>query len=331
MQASGAFAPFRLANRRKALIVTYHRFSRQDEPLKTTASSFAEQLDYLAARYRIISLSELARLTRNRAELPPGLAVVTIDDGYRDAFEIALPILRGKRVKATLFPVTGFVDGTCWLWPDKIRFATSVTKLSRIELELGGRKFRFHLTKDESRLFASDRINAQLKGMTDSEKHLEIARIAALLEVDIPVRPADEFAALNWDQLRRMQAEGVEIGSHTVTHPILPRCGLEQLRWELVHSRLRLEQEIGFAPETFCYPNGDATPEVRYEVARAGYRVAVTTDAGLNRGGADLLALRRLPTERDMARFAQTTSGFDGFKNKVVRFRRTAALNGEGV
>src|SRR5262249_19633000 len=115
LKATGAFAPFRIANRRKALILMYHRFTNDGHPRATTAESFREQLDYLRARYDLISLSTLANLLNSRGELPPRLASITIDDGYRDAYEVALPVLKQKRVPATLFAVTGFIDGDCWL------------------------------------------------------------------------------------------------------------------------------------------------------------------------------------------------------------------------
>src|SRR5215468_7976145 len=121
LQGAGAFAPFRWAHRHQALIVTYHRFSEREGGARISARAFAEQTRYLAAHYTLVPLSRLADFLR-KPEVPPRLAAITIDDGYRDAYEIAFPILRKHCAPATVFIVTEFVEGTAWLWTDKARY-----------------------------------------------------------------------------------------------------------------------------------------------------------------------------------------------------------------
>jgi len=100
-----------------------------------------------------------------------------------------------------------------------------------------------------------------------------------------------------------------------VTHPILTHLDSGQLEHELRHSRNRLEEALDKEVTLFCYPNGDYNARVRDGVARAGYRVAVTTACGLNDRDSDPLALRRVPTDRDITHFIQSTSGFEQFKS----------------
>lgn len=325
LQAAGAFAPFRIANRRKALILMYHRFSERDHPLATSAESFSEQIDYLLARYDLVSLSRLFELLKSRREFPSRLAVITIDDGYRDAFEIAFPILKRKNVPATLFAVSGFIDGRCWLWPDNARFAALTTRLPYVELELNGHLLHFRITTEQSRLAAAELINETLKQMTEDERALSTAPIAAAFQVELPQLPPEEFAPMSWEQLRELDSAGIEIGSHTATHPVLTKVSDVRLREELVESRSRIESQLGRAVDLFCYPNGDSSDVVRREVARAGYCAAVTTQVGLNDGKCDPLSLRRVSTAMDMAHFAQSTSGFELFKDRLFSPRALAS------
>ncbi|MGH9936390.1 MAG: polysaccharide deacetylase family protein, partial [Blastocatellia bacterium] len=116
-------------------------------------------------------------------------------------------------------------------------------------------------------------------------------------------------------------ANGVEIGSHTLTHPILTNIGDERLVGELRDSKSRLEEVLGRRVDLFCYPNGDNDERVQHEVARAGYRAAVTVVSGFNQRGDDPLTLRRIHTERDLAHFLQSTSGFEQLKNHVRTLR----------
>ena len=317
MQAFGAFAPFRFANRDKALILTYHRFGELRDDVKTSARAFARQLDYLSSHYRVMPLSALADLIRSGQELPPRVAALTIDDGYLDAYEIAFPILRRYGVPATIFLVTGFVDRQCWLWTDKLRFLTLKTRATKLEANIGGEMLRFSLLGRAARLKAATELNSRLKVMPDELKEEAIGRIAASLRVNAPELPPHEYCPLSWDQAREMESGGIEIGSHTVSHPILTKVSETVLRAELNESKARLEAELGHAVKLFCYPNGNYDARVRHAVEEAGYSCAMTVEPGLNDSLSDTLALKRVHTEQSLARFAQVTSGFEQVKNRL--------------
>ncbi|MGI8997791.1 MAG: polysaccharide deacetylase family protein [Pyrinomonadaceae bacterium] len=326
MLAGGAFAPFRFANRGKLVILTYHRFSERDEgPMKTSARQFAAQLDYLAAHYTIVPLSLVAERLARGENLPPRAAVITIDDGYRDAYTIAFPILRRRNLPTTLFVATEFVDRRIWLWTDKLRYLTARTDAAQLAADIGGQTLRCELGGADSRLAAATRINAALKSLPDGEKDAALSAIAVTLGVPLPELPPAEFGPLTWDEARELDAAGIHIGSHTRTHPILTNVTDENLRRELRESKARLEDMLNRGVELFCYPNGDTDARVRGEVERANYKCAVTTLPGLNDGRSDPLSLSRVPAENDLAHFAQATSGFDQLKDKLRPTRPKAA------
>jgi peptidoglycan/xylan/chitin deacetylase (PgdA/CDA1 family) len=291
------------------LIITYHRFSEREGGARISARALAEQVKYLAARYTLVPLSRLADCLRKR-KLPPRLAAITIDDGYRDAYEIAFPILRKHCAPATVFVVTEFVEGTTWLWTDKPRYLTASAAGQSVDIGIGGRNLRLELNGAASRAVAAGLINAALKPLSEEARDALIERLAFELGVKLPERPPAEYGAINWRQAREMADAGFEIGSHTLTHPILTGLGDARLRKEIAQSRDRIQNAIGRKVETFCYPNGDYDLRTQREVARAGYHLAVTTDVGLNNGRNDPLALRRIHGEYDLARFAKNTSGF---------------------
>jgi peptidoglycan/xylan/chitin deacetylase (PgdA/CDA1 family) len=310
LYGAGAFAPFRWASRGQALILTYHRFSERDGEAPISARAFAEQVEYLAAHYTLVPLSQLAECLRNR-EASPRLASITIDDGYRDAYEIAFPILRKHRAPATVFVVTEFVGGAAWLWTDKPRYLTALAAPQAFEVKIGGRKLTLKLTGEDSRATAAGAINAALKPLPEEDRDAAIGRLAFDLGVRLPERPPAEYDAIDWRQAREMADAGVEIGSHTLTHPILTGLSDGRLREEISQSRERIQSAIGRKVETFCYPNGDYDLRAQCEVARAGYQFAVTTEVGLNGRRSDPLALRRIHGEYDLARFVKNTSGFE--------------------
>ncbi len=322
MRVTGAFAIFRLINRSRPLILTYHRFSERGDETSTSAAAFDEQLAYLTAHYRITPLSQLVEQLNGKGA-PPGTAAITIDDGYRDAYEIAFPILKRYGAPATIYAVTEFVERRIWLWTDKMRFLTLQAASQELTTTIDGESLRLTLNDKRSRMVASERLNSSLKRLDDDAKEDAIGRIAATLGVTTPETPPDEFAAINWRQARELDANGVEIGSHTVTHPILTNIDDERLQWELSESRAQLEAELKRRVEHFCYPNGDYDERVHRAVAKAEYLSAVTTVSGLSEAGDDLLALRRVHTESDLIHFMQSASGFEEVKE---RFRRVAGM-----
>lgn len=318
MRVTGAFAPFRMANRDKALILTYHRFSDNGRGQTTSARAFAEQLDYLRTHYRIVPLSTLAEYFSRGEDLPGPVASIAIDDGYRDAYEIAFPILREYDAPATLFVVTEFVDGKIWLWTDKLRFVATRAGADNLNVTIGDRTHRLTLGGYSSRLEAATQINSALKQLPDDLKDEVIAQIAASLRVLLPEVPPDQYGPITWEQAREMDAAGVHIGSHTATHPILTRVNDDRLRLELCGSRRRLEEVLNRKVDLFCYPNGDYDERVAETVGAAGYKCAVTVEAGLNGVNSDPLRLRRIHSDNDPARFIQCTSGFEQIKNSLI-------------
>ena len=324
---AGAFAPFRAANRGRVLILTYHRFSRGGDALATPEADFDAHLRYLKEHYTLVPLSRVAAHYAGAAELPARAACVTIDDGFADAYEVALPLLRRHGVPATLFVITDFLDGRAWMWTDKLRHVALAAEGARLAAEVGGRSFDLRLAGRDTRLSAAGRVNSELKRLAPRERDEAIERIANAHGVRLPARPPAEFGPVTWAQARELDAAGVEIGSHTVSHPILTTTDDDELRRELRDSRARLGAELGREVELFCYPNGAFDERVRREAAGAGYLCAVTTEPGLNeRRGADPLALRRVPAETDLPHFVQSTSGFEQLKNRLRR-REPAAVD----
>jgi len=317
MRRSGVFVPFRLVNRNKVLILTYHRFSDVDDGRSTTSRAFADQLAYLKAHYSILPLSRIAKMLSNGSRMPASVAAITIDDGFRDSYEIAYPILRDFGVPATVFVVTHFVDKKAWLWTDKLRYLTGKTKTDTATLKFSGRYLTIKLNAFASRLEVAARINSILKTLPDKVKDEAIEEIAITLGLELPKEPPAEYAPVSWEQLCEMDSHGLEIGSHTVTHPILTNTSDGQLGRELRDSRARLEEVLGRTVKLFCYPNGSFDQRVRSAVANAGYECAVTTELGLNGRNSDLLALHRVAAELDLDHFVQSTSGFEEVKMRL--------------
>ncbi len=314
LTGSNAFAPVRFLNRRAVPILMYHRFSRDEAFGKTSQTTFESHLYYLTKHYKIISLDELVGYKRNGEPVPPRSAAITIDDGYRDFYDIAFPVLKKFSLPATLYLVTGFVDGKNWIWTDKVRYVLGNTSAERCDLVVGSKRMAATLGDSESRLTAAGSINSELKKMPDEEKDATLRVIASRMNVVIPDLPPDQFEALGWDEAREMKDANVEIGSHTANHPILTNVDEERLVDELLMSKSMLEERLQNESTHFCYPNGNVSKRERDAVENAGYASAVTTELRLCENSDDPFLLPRIDAEPEMHRFVQATSGFDRMK-----------------
>ncbi len=312
-----AFAPFRFLNRGKLPVVMYHRFSQAEEFGKTSLSVFENHLDYLTRCYKVISLNDAISHLGSGSLLPPRSVVITIDDGYRDFYEIAFPVLRQRGLPATLYAVTDFVDQKCWIWTDIARFILTQTVRERINLEIEGKLIERHLGNLASRLSAAGSVNTELKKLGDGEKDRILAAFAKAMGVEVPDIPPSEFDSITWDKAREMEKAGIDIGSHTATHPILTNVDEQRLESELMISRTAVQEKLQKDAVHFCYPNGNVSRRERDAAEKAGYASAVTTEIRLCENGEDTFLLPRIDAEPELHRLVQATSGFDRIRSSL--------------
>ena len=317
---TGGFTPFHWINRQKLLILTYHRFSLQNEVDKLSLDKFADHLAYLKKYTNVISLSEAVEHLQNHRRLPPNSTVITVDDGYKDVFDIAYPMLNASGLPATLFAVTDFIDGKCWLWPDLVRFIFSHTKKASLVFDVSDVTSFDDSWRDASeRALAGERINSILKKLPNVQKDAAIKRIAEILEVGIPSLPPDEYAPITWQQAVDMEDHNFQIESHTASHPILTYVETSDLDRELRSSKERLERKLKKTVRHLCYPNGDFSAEAKRYAENIGYMSAVTMTYGFNSENEDRYALKRISGPWAIENFAQTVSGFESAKLRISR------------
>jgi len=276
-------------------------------------------LAYLKANYNILPLSRIAELFSKGETLPQRTVAVTIDDGFSDSYDIAFPLLKQYGIPATLYVVTDFVDRKSWLWTDKLRYLTQQAPGQLRTVEFLDHKLTIDLDGPTSQHNAASRVNSILKSLPEALKESALNQIADGFQIELPQLPPAEYSSVTWEQVKEMESGGIEIGSHTITHPILPNTTDEQLDQELRGSRARLEEVLAHPVTLFCYPNGSVDQRVVNAVAKAGYTCAVTTVPGHNDVQSDILQLRRVPADLDIDHFVQSTSGFEEMKLRFMR------------
>jgi peptidoglycan/xylan/chitin deacetylase (PgdA/CDA1 family) len=206
----------------------YHRIDRQTpgltaltRTLTVTPASFAAQMVWLVRHgFHALREEQLFAALFEDAPLPSKPVLLTFDDGYRDVFTHALPVLARLHLAATDYVITSRISG-----------------------------------------------------------------------------PDPSF--LTWQELRRAERGGIEVGSHTLTHRPLPQLPPATMMRELVASRRTLEQHLGHPVQWFAYPYGSFNPATVAAVHRAGYALAVTTQGGSRQDASRPLELHRYEVRGD--------------------------------
>ncbi len=284
-------------------ILVFHRVLSQPDPLFPgipDATRFGEMLDWMKAWFNVLSLDRaVAQLATGT--LPERAAAITFDDGYADNATVALPQLRSRGLSATFFIATGFLDGGR-MWNDTIIEAIRDCRQPTLDLERLGLG-RYRLNTPVARRATIDACIAHLKYRLTDERSAAADEIAAIAEA----KPPSDLM-LSSHAVRELHRFGMQIGAHTISHPILNRLSPDAARHEMQGSRTRLEDIVGERVTIFAYPNGklgnDYAPVHAELVREIGFDAAVSTDAGAACAGADLMQLPRFtPWDRSRVRF----------------------------
>lgn len=262
-------------------ILMFHGTGTPDFP----AEAFRAQLSFLSQYYRIVPLGEVCQSIGTHREARPRVAL-TFDDGLRNNFMTAYPILREFRVAATFFVCPGLINSRRWLWNHECRarlWWMSVENRNRYAKRLGLE------TYDVEQILLKLKYTAQATRV----EHERIIR-----EMTVDFRPTEEqhhrYDLMSWEELKAMDRNFVEIGGHSTNHHILTQLNDNQLASEVGECKNWLENELCRKVPHFCYPDGAYDTRVVSCVGKH-FELAVTTNAGWVPPQPSILELPRIP------------------------------------
>src|SRR6266487_2210142 len=277
-------------------VLTYHRV---DEPqarpwldpvlISASVADFEAQMKYLSANYQPVSVFDVLAAFEKRDQkiLPKRAVLVTFDDAYYDFEQHAWPVLKQYRIPVTLFVPTAFPDHPERLfWWDRLFHAIHTTVKSEISTPIGNLMISTDLERKQT--------NTRLKNHIKSLPNAAAITFVEDIENQLNISPHTN-CVLGWDALRKLANEGVTLAPHTQTHPIMNHIPPGAMQNEAVGSLHDLQREIGVTPPVFAYPSGFYNPEVVEALKNAGFKLAFTTERGINNlSQVDPLQLQRI-------------------------------------
>jgi len=294
-------------------ILMYHRIVTTGDNWSLNGLStdaFERQLAYIIRNYEVIPLEQLAGCLAN-GDWPAKAVVITFDDGYKDNFRNAFPLLKKYNMPATIFLTTGCIDTGELLWFDKVGYALWHTSKKEICL---GKLGRYNLGLPEHKIDSRNKIVRALKTMPEEEKLPAVLSLIEKCAVSIP-EDQGKTIMLSWDEVREMAAGGVSFGAHGVSHAILTNVSREQSEKEISQSKAEIETRVSKQVSAFSYPNGNCSPELMALVRENGSSCAVSSKPYVGRRsvkpGDNPFALNRMET-RDLSFLKMQLSGLVG-------------------
>ncbi len=263
-----------------------------------SVGNFCRQMRYLAAHCHVISLDRYVTHVLSGEPLPADSVVITFDDGYKDNYQQAYPILAQLGLPATFFLATAYIGTGAIKWEDRLSWMVRAGAHSELRASIAGLRIerRYSLQDQAARMRAVDDLVGLLHRVEEGERQRVLEAITGAMGVADRPHPSDMM--LSWDEARAMaKTPGISFGSHGVTHCRLSRLSAEALRAEIADSKSRIETELQQPVTLFSYPyggEGDVDERSRRCIQANGFRCALTTTYGRNRLHSDLYQLRRV-------------------------------------
>lgn len=248
------------------------------------AHMLEQQLDWMGRRFRFVSLDELGSQLESGGVPKRAVAAITFDDGYRDFYEQAFPLLWRKGIPTALFVVTDLMGTSRLQLHDRLYLAIgrALTASSCARRDFGHflLGLGIHLPRLGHLNGAEGDAGAIARTLQDHLPQAELLRVSDALQAQLGPDGGETPAALlplSWEMLAEMHAAGLTIGSHTRTHALLTNESPARALEETAGSRREIEHRLGITVHHFAYPAGRFDSRVVSATGAAGYRFAYTT------------------------------------------------------
>jgi len=289
-------------------ILAYHRvfpFNPAKYPfdegiISATPDVFDRQMAFISRNFTVLNFRSILDLKKKGNPLPRNGLIITFDDGYRDNYQFAFPVLRKYGITAVVFPTTAYVGSKEVFWFERVAYYVKRADDGPFHIESIG--YHAFLRKHNRKAILTELLRC-LKSVHNG------VRIDAMKELDSlygrrGILHRELVETLSWIEIMEMDRAGIEFGSHTCTHPVLTLMPTEDMEIELGESKKVLEHNIDRAVLSVSYPVGGKSAvnqAVEKAAEAAGYEFGVNYIQGINVGIDNKLSLNRVRIETDVS------------------------------
>ena len=311
---------FRYINRKKIVVLAYHGVTETKLALplwgQLEYKRFKEQLDYICRFHNVIPIEYLAEYLGGNRDIPDNSVVITFDDGYRNNYELAYPLLLKYSLPATFFITPNFIDSQEILWSDKVAIYLWSYQ-GQLTIPLLGLQVTIN---EKNRINIIDMIIQKCKTLDPDRRQnvLDYLKESRNNKISENGMLRKLFEPMSWEQVRKLdQSSLITIGAHTADHLILAQCSPEAAKDQIARSKQTLDNILDRPVRFFAYPNGkmdDFDDTTKILMNKSGFKLACTTIRRLVAIGDDPHEIGRFCIGNDLTSYKDffylTVSGF---------------------
>ena len=276
-------------------ILMYHRIGPMNDkwkfdPFPIHQDLFEQHIQYLVKNFEITSLDNLTKMIAE-GNNPEGAVAITFDDGYKDNYEFAYPILKKYHVPATIFPAINYIESNKLFWWDELNYVLYHTNLDYIDLEDIG---IYRIDSNENKIKAAISIANKLKQLHYKKIEPILENLINLADVNIPDKLCKQNT-LSWNEIKKMNKNGIDFGAHTLNHPSLTNITIDEAKLEILESKKCIEEVLDNDVKSFAFPYGAFNEKTALLVKNLGFNSSVTVNPGfVNNSVNELYRLNRM-------------------------------------
>ncbi len=274
--------------RGRLFIFNYHRVRQNGKEILfdegvfgPDEARFRQELHWIKNETHILNEVELLDILNSKKPMNKIYSMVTFDDGYRDNFDVAFPILSELGIPATFFIPTWHLSERKLGWWDVVAYLIKRTHKAKFSF-----RDRTYELADQTQ--AITQLLTHLKNIESTRVDGFLQSLSEALDVPLPSQELQSNELMTWDQLRIMRDQGMSIGSHSHLHVILSKQSIYESKLQLQLSKEILERQLGAPVHTLAYPVGGYS-HFDYETKRIarelGFKLGFSYLTGINRLG----------------------------------------------
>lgn len=302
----------------KAIVLMYHRVLDKQEISQSSSQdgilvcieTFESQMRFLKKNFNVISIDELKDHITQKKTFTPGSCLVTFDDGWKDNFINAYPILKKYKIPAAIFLTTEYIGTGKRFWQERLNHMLKILHYRcKSDIKLNKKTLNKYRESELRKIIISDGrdLEEKISSFVAKQKQYKediieelIDALTSFLEKEgYKITQVNDF--MSWDEIRIMSNGGVDFGSHGKSHRILTQ-NQSIAPEEILESKEIIEKKLEKEINSFSYPNGSYTQEIVKLVKKSGYCITFGTKSGFVTSKDDPFTLKRINIHEDMTR-----------------------------
>ena len=262
-------------------ILGYHRIFDHDRKnfpfyrsiISANPEMFEQQMRFIKKNFNVINFQIMQQMIDAGEKIPKGTLIITFDDGYADNYDIVFPILKKYDLTATIFTLTSSINDGEPFWFEIVKYFFDTCKSGVYTFK--DETLRLDIT-DGNREAARKEFWIYIRAIENARRVSIIKKIKKDLSTAPSATDLELIKPLNWDRIREMSDQGIEFGSHTISHPYLTNLTPDELIHELTVSKKIIEENINKPVISIAYPFGAHNVQVEEQVRKCGYRFGIS-------------------------------------------------------